>query len=225
MELELPSVRRLDRDLGIKSRSISVACNIPENVTTDLRATETLSEARSTRILRTDSVELMKDTHAPVDDEKKRRSASRRAGRPTGSSEPLARTELLSANLLSPYAAALARFYHAAGTVDRVRREALRDKRGRHSTPISPAARWNQVRVCVRGDVGCKGNTGATDHQAAATRAAREAGWTLETHLDELESTLEQQLSLEQEVIEREVTKLAASPLLPMPPAPKGLWS
>ena len=48
---------------------------------------------------------------------------------------------------------------------------------------------------------------------------------TLKTHLDELESTLEQQLSLEQEVIEREVTKLAASPLLPMPPAPKGLWS
>ena len=85
--------------------------------------------------------------------------------------------------------------------------------------------------MCVRGGIGCKGNTGATDHQAAATRAAREAGWTLETHLAELESTtsrpptLEQQLSLEQEVIEREVTKLAASPLLPMPPAPKGLWS
>ena len=113
----------------------------------------------------------MKDTHAPVDDEKKRRSASRRAGRPTGSSEPLARTELLSANLLSPYAAALARFYHAAGTADRVRREALRDKRGRHSTPISPAARWNQVRVCVRGDVGCKGNTGVTDQRVTCGRA------------------------------------------------------
>ena len=190
-----------------------------------------LPQARSLRKYSELSVELMKDTHAPVDDEMKLRSASRRAGRPTGGSDRLARTELLSANLLSPYAAALARFYHAAGTSDRVRRQALKDKGGRHSTPISPAARWNQVRVCVRGDVGCKGNTGATDHQAAATRAAREAGWTLETHLAELESTtsrpptLEQQLSLEQEVIEREVTKLAASPLLPMPPAPKGLWS
>ena len=142
-----------------------------------------LPQARSLRRYSELSVELMKDTHAPVDDEMKLRSASRRAGRPTGGSDRLARTELLSANLLSPYAAALARFYHAAGTSDRVRRQALKDKGGRHSTPISPAARWNQVRVCVRGGIGCKGNTGATDHQAAATRAAREAGWTLETHL------------------------------------------
>ena len=33
-----------------------------------------------------------------------------------------------------------------------------------------------------------------TNHQHAATRAAREAGWTLKTQLDELESALEQQL-------------------------------
>lgn len=79
-----------------------------------------------------------------------------------------------SANLLSPCAAALARFYHAADTAGRVRRQprqALKDKRGRHSTPISPAARWNQVRVCVRGDVGCKGNTGVTDQRVTCGRA------------------------------------------------------
>ena len=62
-----------------------------------------LPQARSLRRYSELSVELMKDTHAPVDDEMKLRSASRRAGRPTGGSDRLARTELLSANLLSPY--------------------------------------------------------------------------------------------------------------------------
>lgn len=83
------------------------------------------------------------------------------------------------ADLLSPYAAALARFRHAAGTADRVRRQAL--KTGR-STQVSRASH------CVD----CEGKV--TNHQAAATRAAREAGLTLKTQLDELESTLEQQL-------------------------------
>ena len=41
-----------------------------------------------------------------------------------------------------------------------------------------------------------EGAVGITPHQAAARRAAREAGWTLKTHLDDLESMLEQQPGL-----------------------------
>ena len=86
---------------------------------------------------------------------------------------------ICSVALLSPYAAALARFSHAAGTADRVRRQALKNGR---STQVSRASH-------------CVDSEGKlTNHQAAATRASREAGVTLQNHLDELESTLEQQL-------------------------------
>ena len=84
---------------------------------------------------------------------------------------------ICSVALLSPYAAALARQW-AAGTTDRVRRQALKGR----STQVSRASH-------------CVDSEGKlTNHQAAATRAAREAGVTLQDHLDELESTLEQQL-------------------------------
>ena len=130
-----------------------------------------LSQARSlrraSRVHSELSVAPVKDKHAP---EKAKRRAS--------FFEPLVR----GADLLSPYAAALARFSHAAGTADRVRRQALKNGR---STQVSRASH------CVD----CEGKV--TNHQAAATRAAREAGWTLKTHLDELESTLEQQLEHE----------------------------
>ena len=71
--------------------------------------------------------ELSVDTHAP---EAATRSATRRAGRPTGVFEQeaprkrldLARSAQPVTDQLSPYAAALARFYHASGTADHVRR-------------------------------------------------------------------------------------------------------
>ena len=88
---------------------------------------------------------------------------------------------ICSVALLSPYAAALARFSHAAGTTDRVRRQALKGR----STQVSRASH-------------CVDSEGKlTNHQAAATRAAREAGVTLQDHLDELEATLEEQLEHE----------------------------
>ena len=87
--------------------------------------------------------------------------------------EPL----LVRADLLSPYAAALARQW-AAGTTDRVRRQALKGR----STQVSRASH------CVDSE------EKVANHQAAATHAAREAGLTLKARLDELEATLEQQL-------------------------------
>ena len=141
--------------------------------------------------------ELSVDTHAP---EAATRSATRRAGRPTGVFEQeaprkrldLARSAQPVTDQLSPYAAALARFYHASGTADRVRRQALKDKRGRSRLTA------REVTVDCEGAVSnLHLNQPMTNHQAAATRAAREAGWTLKTHLDELEMTLEQQLEHE----------------------------
>ena len=88
---------------------------------------------------------------------------------------------ICSVALLSPYAAALARFSHAAGTTDRVRRQALKGR----STQVSRASH-------------CVDSEGKlTNHQAAATRAAWEAGLTLKTRIDELEATLEEQLEHE----------------------------
>lgn len=130
-----------------------------------------LSQARSLRRASRVHSEL---SVAPVPDKHAPEKAKRRAS----FFEPLLR----GADLLSPYAAALARFSHAAGTADRVRRQALKNGR---SAQVSRASH------CVD----CEGKV--TNHQAAATRAAREAGLTLKTHLDELESTLEQQLEHE----------------------------
>ena len=130
-----------------------------------------LSQARSLRRASRVHSEL---SAAPVPDKHAPEKAKRRAS----FFEPLVR----GADLLSPYAAALARFNHAAGTADRVRRQALKNGR---SAQVSRASH------CVD----CEGKV--TNHRAAATRAAREAGLTLKTHLDELESTLEQQLDHE----------------------------
>ena len=112
----------------------------------------------------------VKDKHAP---EKAKRRAS--------FFEPLlVRADLLSCTAQSVRGCLSTRQW-AAGTTDRVRRQALKGR----STQVSRASHC----VDSEGKV--------TNHQAAATRAAREAGVTLQNHLDELESTLEQQLDHE----------------------------
>ena len=127
------------------------------------RRHDTRSLRRALRVHSELSVAPVKDTHAP---EKAKRRAS--------FVEPL----LVRADVLNPYAAALARFSHAAGTTDRVRRQALKGR----STQVSRASH-------------CVDSEGKlTNHQAAATRAAWKAGLTLKTRLDELEATLEEQL-------------------------------
>ena len=136
-----------------------------------------LPQARSLRRVHSElSVAPAKDKH----DAPEKASGGSPVGRPYPRRASFFEPLLVRADLLRPYAAALARFSHAAGT-DRIRRQALKGR----STQVSRASHC----VDSEGKV--------TNHQAAATRASREAGVTLQNHLDELESTLEQQLEHE----------------------------